>query len=252
MEIFLESLAIILVFEAVLFVLAFFSNRNDIADVGWGLGFGVLALYNYFAHPGPVYFQKVLLLLVLAWSLRLAGYVAYRMRGKSEDQRYKEMREGWKEHWAIKSFFYVFILQGILLWILSLPMISYLSSRPFEASALSWFPVFISLFGLVYETIADLQKSKFKKLNHDPDSFIQSGLFKYSRYPQYFGEMTFWFGIALFPMTIGYQLVFLYAPILLTVLLLKFSGVPLLEKKYLKRKGYKEYAQKTSLLIPNF
>lgn len=252
MEILLESLGIILFFEFFLFTIAYFTKRNDVADVGWGLGFGVLALFNFFNNSNTVFFQRVLLILILAWSLRLAGYMGYRMVGKAEDQRYQEMRAGWKGNQVLKTLFYVFLLQGFLLWILAIPLIQYLSSPDFTGSNLTWIAVTISVFGLVYETVSDLQKSKFKAVHRDPESFIDTGLFKFSRYPQYFGEIMFWLGVALFPMSWGPQLFLVYAPIFLAILLLKISGVPLLEKKYLKRKGYVEYAKRTPLLIPHF
>lgn len=252
MKILLESLAITLLFEFALFVLVFLTKRNDFADVGWGLGFGVLAIHNFFQNPNPVFFQKILFFLILAWSLRLAGHLGFRMIGKAEDQRYQEMQAGWKENLELKSLFYIFFLQGFLLWILAIPLIFYLTSVNFVDTPLSWGAFALSLTGLIYESIADSQKSIFKRKNHDTQSFIQSGLFKFSRYPQYFGEITFWTGVALFPMTWGLNLFFLCAPLILATLLLKVSGVPLLEKKYIKRKGYLDYALHTPLLFPNF
>ncbi len=247
-----QSLALILCFEFLLFILAFFAKRNDFADVGWGLGFGAVALYNFFSNPDPSIAQRLLLTVILAWSLRLAGYMAWRMRGKAEDKRYAEMRSGWKTMVTLRTFLIVFMLQGFLLWILSGPIVFYLSSPNFAVSDFFWIAIAISSLGLIYESMADWQKSIFKKTHLEPDSFIQIGLFKFSRYPQYFGEITFWVGIAFFPMQLNAYLGFLYAPILLYGLLRFVSGVPLLEKKYVKRKGYAEYAAKTPLLVPKF
>ncbi len=250
MQIYLKSLALILIFETILFIVAYFVKRNDLADVGWGLGFGVVAIFNFVPNTEPTHMQKVLLIVVLAWSLRLAGYLGFRMIGKSEDQRYQDMRAGWKSLVTLKSFLYIFILQGFLLWILAGPIIYYFSEENLVVSNLSWLAIFFSLFGLVYESIADLQKSAFKKIKANSSTFIQTGLFKYSRYPQYFGEIIFWTGVALFPMSINIYLGFLYAPIFLFILLRFVSGVPLLEKKYITRTGYSNYATKTPLFFP--
>ena len=252
MQNYFQSLALILCFELILFVFAFFAKRNDFADVGWGLGFGLVALFNFFSNPAPSNSQKILLTLILGWSLRLAGYMALRMRGKGEDKRYTDMRTGWKTMITIKTFLIVFMLQGFLLWILSGPVVFFLSSANLDISSWFWVPVIISLFGLIYESVADMQKSKFKKSNPDPDGFIQTGLFKFARYPQYFGEITFWLGVALFPMRLNAYLGFLYAPLILYALLRYVSGVPLLEKKYVNRNGYSDYAAKTPLLVPRF
>ncbi len=250
MQIYIESLALILIFEFILFLIAVKFRRNDLADVGWGLGFGFVAIYSFYKNAHPDFFQKLLLILIICWSLRLAGYLGWRMKGKTEDQRYVDMRAKWKTNWIIKTLLSVFVLQGILLWILAGPAIYHLSTANLNLNDLTWIPISLCFVGLCYETIADLQKSAFKKLNSSPDVFISSGLFKYSRYPQYFGEIVFWFGVALFQFKPDKSLLLIYAPFLLTLLLRFLSGVPLLEVKYMRRPGYKEYADKTPLMIP--
>ncbi len=252
MQLYLESFIIIQIFEFFLFLLALRLKRNDLADVGWGLGFGLLALFAYLKNTSPVFFQKILLLLILLWSVRLAGYLGWRMSGKAEDQRYVDLREGWGKNWILNSYLKVFVLQGALLSLLATPLLFHLSNLNPLLNHFTWLSLGLGFFGLIYETVADAQKSIFKKGQPPSGSFIQTGLFKYSRYPQYFGEIIFWSGIALFQFSWGLHLGLIIFPVLLTYLLLYFSGIPLLEKNYLKRKGYQEYAASTPKLWPRF
>ncbi len=252
MHLYIETLALILLFEAMLFVVAHFIKRSDLADFGWGIGFALAGLYTYLKNPSANVQQAALLFLVFAWMFRLSGYMGIRMSGKKEDQRYVAMREAWKNHPALRTFLVVFQFQGLLLWLYAIPMIYHLSATDLNPNLLTWVVLGVSLFGMSYEAIADSQKAKFKQNNKSTTAFIRSGVFKYSRYPQYFGEVTFWAGIALFQPTWGPHLLLLYAPLMLFLMLRYVSGVKLLEDAYMKRPGYKEYAAKTPMMIPNF
>ncbi|GAB4219502.1 MAG: DUF1295 domain-containing protein [Candidatus Microgenomates bacterium] len=232
------------------FLLAILRKRNDLADVAWGLGFVIIALISLILKNFTIR-QAVVFILVLIWGLRLSIYIFLRNKNKKEDFRYKNWREQWGKNWFWQTYFQIFILQGFFLFIISLP-ISFLGIFQDKQSLnlLDFLGIFIWLIGFLFETIADYQLSVFKSDQKNNGKIMKSGLWKYSRHPNYFGEVILWWGIFLISLNTENGFLSIFGPITISFLILKVSGIPLLEKKYQGNKEFQEYKRKTSAFFP--
>jgi len=230
-------------------------KRNDIADIAWGLGFIVVALYSYSSNQASSLSSKIVLALTCVWGIRLALHILTRNRGKHEDYRYAAWRKEWKQLFYIRSYGQVFLLQGIILLVVALPVILTTGlTNTIDISA--WLACGILVWGIGFftETTADWQLRRFLKSKPPKGSVLQSGLWKYTRHPNYFGEILQWWGIWLIMASTTLpgelKLLGLLGPITITSLILFVSGIPLLEKKAMKNPAYVAYAKKTSKFIP--
>jgi len=197
--------------------------------------------------PGPRAF--VVLLLAALWALRLAAHITWRHWGQEEDRRYREIRARNQPHFAWKSVYLVFGLQALLAWIVSLPLVAALAS-PLPLGWLDGAGIALVAIGLVFESIADAQLARF---NADPANrgrVMAWGLWRYSRHPNYFGEFCLWWGFGLVALSAGAAWA-LVSPLLMSVLLLRVSGVTLLEKDIgSRRPGYRDYVARTNAFFP--
>ncbi len=187
--------------------------------------------------------------LILIWGLRLSLHIFLRNKGKEEDFRYKNWRNTWKNFY-LRSLFQIFLLQGFIMWVVSMPIIRYNYE---ETSVISWqyiVGIIIFFIGYIFETISDYQLFKFKENKQNKGKIIQSGLWKFSRHPNYFGEAVLWWGIALAATNQLSDFYVFISPLLITYLLRYVSGVPMLEAKYKDNKEFKEYSRKTSVFFP--
>lgn len=229
-------------------------RRNaGVADVAWG-GFFLTANLVYacvLPQSGPR--SAWLTLLVAAWALRLSGYIGWRNHGQPEDRRYQQIRARNQPHFELKSLYLVFGLQAALACVIAAPLFAALSSpRPHgwldAAGAALW------AFGWLYETVADWQLAAFKagKRADAHGDVMDRGLWRYSRHPNYFGECCVWWGFYLIALSAGgWWSVF--SPLLMTVLLLKVSGVALLEKEIGERRpAYHDYIRRTNAFLPGW
>jgi steroid 5-alpha reductase family enzyme len=232
------------------FLVSRVARRNDVADVAWGLGFVSLAFVTLFTQ-GPVTYRKLLCVTVVTlWGFRLAVYVFLRNRKKPEDERYRKLREKWGKSEFIKSLVIVFGMQGLLLFLVSLPVLFYIASSKTEIGFFEILGGLISITGLIIEALADYQKNLFKKEPHNRARFTQVGLWKYSRHPNYFGEILVWWGAFIMAISEFSAWWTIIGPVTITFLLLKVTGIPMLEKNYKARVGYAEYLKSTRLLLP--
>jgi steroid 5-alpha reductase family enzyme len=190
--------------------------------------------------------------LVVAWGLRLAAYVTWRNWGHGEDRRYQAIRARNEPHFALKSLVLVFALQAVLAWIASATALAaILGARPFGPLAVAG--IAVAAFGLVFETLADAQMARFKADPANRGAVMDRGLWRFSRHPNYFGEATFWWGTWLLALDAGglgaaWTIV---SPLMLTVLLLKVSGVALLERDIGERRpAYRDYVARTNAFVP--
>jgi steroid 5-alpha reductase family enzyme len=195
---------------------------------------------------------KCLLVLVLAWGVRLAVYITWRNWGHGEDRRYQEIRARNQPNFALKSLLYVFALQMVLAWIVSAPALAaVLGARPFGAFDVAG--IAIAAVGLAFEAIGDAQMARFKADPQHAGQVMDRGLWRYTRHPNYFGETAFWWGIwlvALGAAGVGGAWT-VVSPILMTVLLLKVSGVAMLEKDIVDRRpAYRDYIARTNAFVP--
>ncbi len=221
-----------------------------IVDVFWGAGFGLVAWAAFLATDGVDSRRMLLVLLTSLWGARLALYLAWRNLGKEEDFRYASMRRRWGARWWWWSLFQVFLLQGALIWIVSLPV---QAGQVPAAPDLGWMAAVGSavwLIGIVFEGIGDLQLARFKADPGNRGLVMDHGLWRYTRHPNYFGDFMVWWGIWIVAAEAGSWWTVI-GPIVMSVLLLRVSGVAMLEKTIVQRRpGYAEYAQRTSAFFP--
>lgn len=247
----LISLLVIFVFMNLFFVLSLTLKRNDIADSAWGIGFMVISIFNLVLSKDMMQTKYILTFLVFLWGLRLAGYITLRNWGKNEDFRYKEWREKWGKKALLRSYLQVFLLQGFFMFLVSLPVTLY-NRFGGIVSDLGVFGILVWVIGFYFETVGDLQMFFFKKDPKNKGKIMDQGLWQYTRHPNYFGEVTMWWGIWLLTVGSTYWYVGIIGPITISFLLLKVSGIPLLEKKYEGNKEFEKYKAKTSAFFPWF
>lgn len=225
--------------------------RNDVSIVDslWSLMFLAGALTYALIAEDFTGRNVLLLVLVTIWALRLSVFLTIRNWGEEEDRRYQEIRANNQPNFNFKSLYIVFGLQALLAWIISIPLLYALSTEA-TIGAIEKFAVCLWLIGFVFETTADLQLYRFKS---DPDNagkVLDTGLWAYSRHPNYFGEFLIWWAYFLFALSSGGWWT-VFSPVLMTLLLLKVSGVSLMEKKITERRAkYREYMQTTNAFFP--
>jgi steroid 5-alpha reductase family enzyme len=225
--------------------------RKDVSvvDMFWGVMIAASGwIYALTApHLGPR--TALVLLLASLWALRLSGHIAWRNWGHGEDRRYQAIRLRNQPYFEFKSLYLVFGLQAVLAWIVSLPLMAGLASdRP-----LGWLDAIgfaMWLFGIAYESIADWQLARFKASPAQAGQVMNQGLWRYSRHPNYFGECCVWWGAWLVALAAGGAWSVI-SPVLMTLLLLKVSGVNLLEQDIGERRpGYADYVRHTNAFFP--
>lgn len=221
-------------------------NRVSFIDSFWPAGFIIVAASILPAAPGPA--QITILVLLAIWGLRLSLYLLHRYIKHGEDARYVRImagKQGIARH--IFSFWFVFALQGTLILIISAPIIAVLNDSPSNLTLLSYLGIVIWTIGVFFEGVGDWQLSRFKANPQNAGKTLDTGLWAWTRHPNYFGDSCVWWGIWL----IGHDIWTIFAPIIMTFLLMKWSGVPLLEKSLKKsRPDYETYIAKTSPFFP--
>ena len=247
---FLITAASILLYMTGWFIAARIRGRNDIADVAWGLGFILVAVVSLIA--GGVYSTRGLLVsgLVLIWGLRLALHIYSRNRGRGEDPRYRKWREEWGKWFVLRSFLQVFMLQGMLLLMVAVPVVFANTSAYKPIGLLDLLGLVIWLYGFGFESVGDFQLLKFIRNPVNRGKLMTSGLWRYTRHPNYFGEVTLWWGIWLMTLAIEGGWLTIIGPLTITFLILKVSGIPMLEKPYEDRADFQEYKRRTSPFFP--
>lgn len=229
-------------------------KRYDVVDMAWGLVFILIAIAVLMTHlidsQGDLHWGKLLITsLVAVWGARLATHIGHRLqRTTSEDPRYVELRSKWKGDIERNIFVRIYMVQALLAAVIALPVIFVNTSDLIIVPAFLVAGAIVWLIGFVIESTADLQLES--SIIKNPGKLMTSGLWKYSRHPNYFGEMTQWWGIGVMALSVDYGWFSLIGPLVLTFLLLFVSGVPLAEKRSEKRDGWKEYKRRTSVVFP--
>lgn len=223
-------------------------KKNDVADIAWGLGFILVAWTSYYLST-PSQLAFYVNVLVTLWGVRLATHIYLRNRGKAEDPRYYAWRLSWGNWFYLRSFFQVFILQGILLLLVSIPVI-YVNLIARSPTPLTVLGFIIWVTGFIFESVGDYQLTLFKNNPLNKGKVMQSGLWNYTRHPNYFGEVSQWWGIyfMIFPSP-WYTII---GPLTITYLILGLSGVPMLEKRYEGNKEYNAYKKRVNSFFPWF
>jgi steroid 5-alpha reductase family enzyme len=252
LEAYLIGLGAVLGLMALLWVLSLLLRNSSIVDPFWGTGF-VIVNWLYFAlTPDGFAARKWLIaVLVTIWGLRLSIHLLRRNWRAGEDFRYRKWREENGARWWWMSFLRVFMLQGVLLWIISAPLLAaQIRPIPDHLTVLDWIGVVVWAVGFFFEAMGDLQLTRFKANPANKGKVLNTGVWHYTRHPNYFGDATQWWGYYLIA-TAGGGFWTIWSPILMTVMLLRVSGVALLEKTLTTTKpGYKEYVESTSAFVP--
>lgn len=242
----------VFMFMSILFIIALVVKDNSIVDIGWGLGFIYIFLLNFLLFSDRTPRQIFVTSLIIIWGIRLAFYIYSRNKGKKEDFRYAKWRQDWGDKWIIRSYLQVFMLQGFIMLSIAYPVFILHYDKGGRFTPLDLLGLLIWLVGFFFESIGDLQKTCFKRKNENRGKVMTSGLWRYTRHPNYFGEAAMWWGIFLIVLNVPYGLLAIFSPLIITNLLLFVSGIPLLEKKYADNPEYQEYAKHTSIFFPWF
>lgn len=239
------------------FFVSLIRKDNGTADIAYGGGFALLAWLSYALGEGSL-ISLVFSMVVTVWALRLSFRIFLRSRGKPEDFRYRAWREAWGRTFVVRSFLQVYLLQGLVIFLVSLPVLFIALSNITEPT--SWICIAGALVwcvGFLFETVGDAELDAFMKNPENKGKLMRSGLWKYTRHPNYFGESLMWIALggtaSLLLVTESLfflSLLSLISPILITYLLLFVSGVPMLEKKMKEHPEWAEYAHTTSVFIP--
>jgi steroid 5-alpha reductase family enzyme len=241
---------LILALMTLLWLVSLPLKNSSIVDIFWGTGFLITAWAAFLITPdGPTARKLLICALVTIWGLRLSIHIFIRNHGKPEDFRYQKWRQESGKAWWLRSFFRVFLLQGVLMWIISAPLLAaQLVNQPLLW--LDYVAVAIWLIGFFFEAVGDWQLVRFKSIPANKGKILSTGVWRYTRHPNYFGDAAQWWGYYLVA-TAGGGWWTLFSPILMTLFLMRVSGVTLLEKSLKEEKpGYQEYMESTSEFIP--
>ncbi len=242
----------VFVYMTTLFLIAVSIKRNDLVDNAWGMGF-VLIYWLFLAlQPSGDWRRILITMLVTIWALRLSFYLYMRYKGKKEDFRYANWRRDWGKNWLWRSYLQVFILQGCFMLSIAYPAFMIRSSKSLSFTVLDLIAILLWLTGFFFEAVSDAQMRAFKKNPVNKGRVMNKGLWRYSRHPNYFGETLMWWSIFLLCLAFPSGYLAIFSPVIITVLLLRVSGIPMLEKKYKDNPEYMEYIRSTNAFIPKF
>jgi steroid 5-alpha reductase family enzyme len=232
------------------FVLSYIKKRNDVADVAWGLGFVLLAWISFFISKGNDIRGTLVCVLVSIWGIRLARHIHKRNAGKAEDYRYLAWRKEWGKWFYLRSYGQVYLLQGALLFLIVTPVLIINQSVGRGLWFLDLLGVLVWGVGFYFESTGDAQLKEFIKDPNNKGKLMRSGLWQYTRHPNYFGEVTQWWGIWIIALSAPFGFIGIIGPITITFLILKVSGIPLLEKKMEENPDFADYKAKTNMFLP--
>ncbi len=241
--------AVIAIYMTLWFIVSIIRKRNDVADTAWGIGFFIASLVPLFIHGFYTKQQAIVTVLVLIWGLRLSYHIHKRNSAKGEDPRYLAWRQTWKWFYT-RSFFQIYVLQGILMLLVVSPVL-FINSFAMPSVSI-WLPigVLVWMIGFLFESVGDKQLKAFIMNPENKGKIMDKGLWAYTRHPNYFGEVTQWWGLYIVALSVPYGVFSIIGPLTITFLILKVSGVPMLEKGFEGRPGWEEYKKKTSVFIP--
>ena len=236
-------------YVSVWFVISLLIKRNDIADIAWGLGFVGVVIFLFITQAQTLQ-STIVYILTIIWGIRLAIHIGVRSKGKPEDFRYKKWRDEWGKYFVLRSYLQVYLLQGFFMWIISLPIIVVSMAQNQAISPFALAGSIIWLIGFAFESIGDYQLMLFIKHKQNKSDIMQTGLWKYTRHPNYFGEVLVWWGIFIMVLPLQYGIWTIISPITISFLLLYVSGIPMLEAKYKDNLAFQDYKKRTSSFFP--
>ncbi len=249
-----ENLALALGAVLALWLLSIAIKDVSIIDMIFGVIMTGILLSTFVRHSSQGFGDQLLLAIVVLWALRMTTHLVRRNWGHGEDPRYTKLRswvEGeWAFHWL--SLRKVFLLQGVVLWLATLPAQLFLAlGTPPQFAVVMWVGAALAVFGLAYETIADIQLTRFRADASLRGTVLQTGLWRYSRHPNYFGELCFWWGIFLLACAKPLVLIAIIGPLAYSHLVVNVTGQATLDKKLARDKpGYADYMNRTNGMVP--
>ena len=254
-QIFLIAALTIFIYMSLVFIISLLKKNASIVDVAWGAGFLLVLLVSLLTSPsfsGQFNGRKLLIIIIVAvWGFRLSWHIYQRNKGKPEDFRYFNWRQKWGRWFPLRSYFQIFLLQGFFMFLILLPAL--LIIRQPAGGGWTWLDslgALVWVSGFLFEATADAELKRFKADPANKGQIIKSGLWRYSRHPNYFGEALMWWGIFIIGLNVRFGWVGLISPLTITTLLTRVSGIPLLEKKYAGNPEYETYKAVTSAFFP--
>ncbi len=243
---------VLAVYMTALFFVGLYTKNNGVADIGYGGAVMLIVAVAALQLPPRNLFAAALTVLPFIWGSRLALRIFLKNRGKPEDFRYKAWRESWGRFFVVRSFLQIYMLQGLVAFVIALPlMLALLNPAARYSGGIVIFGIALWSIGFLFEAIADWQLDQFIQNPENNGKIMMQGLWKYSRHPNYFGESMMWWGIAIAATGLStYPIIGFVSPLLITFLLLKVSGVPMLEKKWEGNPVWEEYKARTSEFFP--
>lgn len=241
---------VVFLFMSLIFVLSVLLRRMDIVDAAWGCGFALVAITSFIVghHSIGLNVQTLVTGLVCVWGARLAYHIVRRLLKHPEDKRYVAIRNQWKQLPLLRSYVQIYLLQGALIVLTSVAVIHI---NIFPSDALSIWALagsIVWLTGFLFESIGDAQLRRH--LASGSKALMTTGLWRYTRHPNYFGEATMWWGIFIIALGTQFGWVGIITPVIISYLLLFVSGVPLTEKGMASRPGWQTYKKRTSIFLP--
>ena len=250
----LATLMATAVMMVLVWLLSLAKRDVSIVDIFWGLGFVLIA--HVACRVGGGYSGRKLLVtsVVTLWGLRLAVYLLWRNWGQEEDYRYRAMRKRHGERFGLVSLYMVFGLQGALMWVISLPLqVAQISPVPARLTWLEAVATLLWAVGLLFESVGDWQLARFKAEAANAGKVMNRGLWAYTRHPNYFGDALVWWAFFLIALATPWGVWTIISPLLMTFMLMRVSGVALLERKLAKtRPDYEAYRRQTNAFLPWF
>jgi steroid 5-alpha reductase family enzyme len=255
-SLFLTNLAVITSIMVVLWLVSLAITNASIVDIFWGPAFAIVAWLSFWRADGQGTRDWLLAVLTSVWGLRLGGYLAWRNLGHGEDPRYRAMRASIGKHFGLISLATVFGFQGLLVCLVSLPVQAGQRAPALDqVTLLQALGVAFWCVGILFEAVGDLQLARFRANPANAGAVMDRGLWRYTRHPNYFGDFMVWWGLYLVAVSdvaglrgLGWTVV---GPAIMSFLLMRVSGVPLLERSLKQRRpGYEDYVRRTSAFFP--
>lgn len=256
------SALFLLFYLIIAFIVSTVKKNNGLMDVFYGPGYFIVALssliLNIILNNEVDIRQIIVTVLVFIWAIRLATYVFIRNRGKPEDYRYQAMRKRWANNVVLKSFYRIYMFQGLVIFIVAFPVwfVNISENPSIETLGFSgitlWLGAIIWLTGFLFETFGDYQLYKFKQNPENKGMIMDRGLWKYTQHPNYFGEVTQWWGIFIIALAVPFGFISAIGPIFITYMIIKVSGIRLLNWRYRSDDKYTEYKKRTRVFFPWF
>ncbi len=256
-SLYLLSLAIIFTYAKIIFIISHLRKNHSVADIAYGptFIFAAIGLIIIQLSKAPLsIYTYILFVLIFIWAVRLSYRLYKRNHGKPEDFRHKEQRERWekkgKTYANIRSYIQLFLIRGFIISIILLPFTISLASSH-EPSVWLFIGLLIWIVGFYFETVGDRELDEFMKTKEKHGKeIIDSGLWKYSRHPNYFGESLMWWAIAVIGISATYSILPIISPLLITSLMLFVTGVPMIEKRFAGNPQWESYKKKTNKFLP--